>query len=1245
MACVWAPPKQFDEYTLVRSLGRGAMGQVFVAHDEFLDRDVAIKFVTKADDAHALARFRTEARAIARLQHPNVVAVYRVGTVLGQPYIVSELVRGRTLDTIEKPIDPKRGLAIAIDLAGGLAAAHQQGVLHRDIKPSNAILGDDGRTKLLDFGLAKLTLETIPIAPPVPAEAAELDGLHIDSTIDLHNTLEAVPAASSKSEAQWSRPKQGHDLTNVGEILGTPLYLAPECWDHQPATPASDIYSLGALLYHLFSGRPPHLAETLPRLCRRVIKEPIVDLASTAPVDRAISAVIMRALARDPVMRFGDANELHEALTRVAREQRSAGPVQEQPYRGLLPFDGDQRALFFGRDVEVRDIVERLRYEPFVLVAGDSGVGKSSLCRAGVIPVLLETTQCNVAQLIPGRRPRAAILSAISAAIASGDSVRRDLEEQRETTLPPGESLLLFIDQLENLLTASDPDEARLAAELIGHLARDVPGVRILATARSDFLSELAALTGLRETMTRALFLLPSMTPDAMRAAIVEPARLRGVEVELAAVEQLIAAGSHAGGLPLVQFTLAELWARRDPQSSILSAAALAELGGVGGALARHGDAVLAKLRPHQREVARDLLTRLVGSDRERVRWEASELSAESFEVAEALIRGRLVTATEGDAGATLEIAHDALISGWGTLAEWLDTDAQRRRQRARIEDRAREWLRLGRPRDHLLAPSRLRELRQLGELALSRDGAVLVAASQRAAIARRLLIGGVVAVMIASTSIGIVIARRGEQRRRAQTIARRLEQAGTQLAAIDLAEQRAVALRRDALAKFDRGDPKMGETIWEQARAVSGDVSRQRLDAALWLEATLALDPSDDKTREQLVRVIYARALEAERDGRDDAVHELVSRLEALAPGSPLLRSWRAPARLDATIAPADAAVRIERYERRADGHLVPVAVPTWPTDSSLPAGSYRIVAEAPGRALVALPVLLSRGQTRRVQLALPARASVPDDLVFVPAGEALSGSSADDNMRSLFFNAAPLHSVAGDAFLIARHETTFAQWIEYLESLPPAERLQRMPRPGPWGHISLARLAAQTYELTLAPTTVAIHARTGEPLVYAARDHHREVEWMRLPVSGVSAEDARAYTGWLRSTGRVPGARLCTEMEWERAARGADDRIYPNGYRLAPSDANHFPTYGAGAGPDEVGSFPASRSPYGVDDLTGNVFEFTTHATKPGTYVVRGGGFFFNSVTSQLVNRTELEPGVLGLSVGIRVCADPPR
>jgi formylglycine-generating enzyme required for sulfatase activity len=133
-----------------------------------------------------------------------------------------------------------------------------------------------------------------------------------------------------------------------------------------------------------------------------------------------------------------------------------------------------------------------------------------------------------------------------------------------------------------------------------------------------------------------------------------------------------------------------------------------------------------------------------------------------------------------------------------------------------------------------------------------------------------------------------------------------------------------------------------------------------------------------------------------------------------------------------------------------------------------------------------------------------------------------------------------------------------------------------------------------------------------------------------------------------WLARTGRVPGARLCSELEWERAARGVDGREYPHGDTLAAGQANIDSTYGkepGGFGPDEVGSHPASRSPFGVDDMAGNVWEWTRSSLEPGVPVARGGSYYFAATTARSANRELPEPGLKDLTVGLRVCADLSR
>jgi eukaryotic-like serine/threonine-protein kinase len=152
----------------------------------------------------------------------------------------------------------------------------------------------------------------------------------------------------------------------------------------------------------------------------------------------------------------------------------------------------------------------------------------------------------------------------------------------------------------------------------------------------------------------------------------------------------------------------------------------------------------------------------------------------------------------------------------------------------------------------------------------------------------------------------------------------------------------------------------------------------------------------------------------------------------------------------------------------------------------------------------------------------------------------------------------------------------------------------------------------------------------------------------WARLPASGLSSEDAAAYATWLDTTGRVRGARFCSEHEWERAARGADEREFPNGNRLDADDANFDQTYETAAwGPDEVGSHPASHSPFGAGDMAGNIFEWTTSSLAPNENVIRGGAYYYGQMTAQSTNRSViLDSKLRDPRLGLRICASfPPR
>lgn len=335
MSDSFLPPAQFDEYAVVRRLGQGAMGQVYLCEDRGLARQVAVKFIRSLQgDSELRERFTNEARAIARISHPNVVAVYRLGEVHGYPYLVSEYVKGRTLSSLQLPLPWREVLRIGWKLAAGLAVAHKQRVLHRDIKPANIMLTDEGEVKLLDFGLAKLldsSSRTYLQSATGKRETSAADrDAHIDPLAATSQPEEALPPGllatleAPKTDGTMTSP-DGRDarrrLTQTGSLLGTPLYMAPEIWQSQGASAASDCYSLGAVLYELAVGVPPHDQQTVTQLLQSVTTEDARPLHSVAPgVDPRFGAIVDCCLHRDATKRYASAEELALALEPLAAE-------------------------------------------------------------------------------------------------------------------------------------------------------------------------------------------------------------------------------------------------------------------------------------------------------------------------------------------------------------------------------------------------------------------------------------------------------------------------------------------------------------------------------------------------------------------------------------------------------------------------------------------------------------------------------------------------------------------------------------------------------------------------------------------------------------------------------------------------------------------------------------------------------------------------------------------------------------
>lgn len=1268
----------FGEYVVERQLGAGAMGEVYLARDPILDRLVAIKRIAArtVSDA-ARERFVVEARAAARIQHDNVAAVYRAGEVDGSPFIVSEFVAGAPLDTLAFPLAYERVLDIAVGLARGLAAAHERGVLHRDLKPGNVILADGDRPKLVDFGLAKL-LEAHGPSPPSPASAPSARDATIapeaqadrrDATIapgSLASPRDATVAPTSRDATvappydATIAPALPRALTRDGALLGTPDYMAPELWRGEIATAATDLYALGALLFEITTGAVPFASTPVEALRDTVLSTDPPSLAEhTVGMDRRFVAIVDRCLARSADDRFASAEEVAAALERLRRASRVGSVPEGNPYRGLAAFDARHRALFFGRDRDVERIVDRLKSSPLVVVTGDSGLGKSSLVRAGVVPRLTESDDGRAwasARITPGRHPLTAIVDALDAILGIGSEQLRALIETRPSDLASTlrrrlgsqRGFLLVVDQLEEFCTQSVEDERDLVAELIARLADDVAGVRILATLRADYLTRLAALPRLGEQLCRSIHVVGPLDDGGIRDVIVGPARATGTRFESEAlVDTLVDATkrSRRGALPLLQFALERLWERRDEATSTITRATLDAMGGVAGALARHADEVVAGLPAHRRRHARAVLVMLTSEEGVRVTRTANELAPDRdpdrITTLDALVEGRLVIASDAAEATVYELAHEILIDGWPTLAQWREEDEDVRAAQERLDAAVREWARLDCSEDALWSAPQLQEIAPLvarmelgGETRRFVDESNhRVQRARRRRIAR--FVGPPIFVALAVASV-LTVARIRIDRQADVAL-------GLGLAAARKAESAHATeteVRREAFAAFDRGDAR-AEDSWSRARELAERAERHYRDALQHVERALALRPDRDDLADHFARLLFERATLAETHDHTELAAELVERAALYDADGAWVSRWHAPARVELVGLAPSATTTLERFVGTESSWR------TIPLTEQLAPGSYRLSVESTG-GVVRHPFVVRRGEHLALDVSVP-HPSLPDGFVFVPAGRFFYGSTADDESRIGFFDAVPAHEVELPAFAIARYEVTFERWLEFLDHLAPSERdrfvAAHMNDSGLTSGGTSLRRDANGWTVTMRPAQVEYVAHESETIRYPDRDRRRTQDWLRMPVTGVSADDARAYLAWLRDSGRTPGARLCTELEWERAARGADRREYPHADVLEADAANFDQTYKkapGGMGPDEVGAHPASDSPFGLSDMSGNAFEWTTAATSTATYVLRGGSFFYDAKTNRLPNRAVAVSTLRVGSVGFRVCLD---
>jgi serine/threonine protein kinase len=701
------PGVRINQYEMIKMIGEGGMGTVFLARDLRLGRRVAIKFL-QSNQPEMTQRFLVEARTTARCQHDNIVVIYEVGEHNGAPYIVLEFLNGKPLTEYTQngqKLPYAKAVEIMSSILKALQCAHEHGIVHRDLKPDNVFMQESGNLKVLDFGIAKV------LQQGAGDEAQKMSG-----GIRMPSPLELATGTNTS-------------LTRVGTIMGTLKYMSPEQWgigieiDH-----LTDIWAAGVLLHRMICGRHPlHPLDGNQLVVTAMLELPMPSMQEAAPPDvpRELIQIVDRCLLKDKTLRWQSAAEMLAALQPFLPGQRMQQTLQidESPYAGLSSFQENDSAKFFGRNKEIAAMVTRIRDRPLMAVVGPSGIGKSSFVRAGLVPALKRSGEVwETIVLRPGRKPLEALGAVISPMVQTAANLADEMDEQKKLvetlSKEPGHlghvlrgrarrdnrRLLLFVDQFEELFTqTTDPGERAAFMASLSAVADDATSpLRVVVSIRADFLDRVAEDPQFLNELTQGLFFLGSMSREGLREAITHPAEMAGFEFELPATvdDMLDHLETTPGALPLLQFAASKLWDARDKSRKKLTHSAYTQMGGVAGALASHADRVVQELGQQRQALARALLLRLVTPERTRAIVPLSELRELSREVGEVqrlidqMVDARLlvVQTLEGGKGSTVEIIHESLVNNWPTLRRWLDENQDDAALIDQLRTAARQW-------------------------------------------------------------------------------------------------------------------------------------------------------------------------------------------------------------------------------------------------------------------------------------------------------------------------------------------------------------------------------------------------------------------------------------------------------------------------------------------------------------------------------------------------------------------------
>ena len=757
------PGLRIEQYELIRELGRGGMGQVFLARDTRLGRRVAMKFLA-SNSPKFTERFLVEARATARCGHENIVVIHDVDEYLGVPYMVLEYVEGATLSQLmtEKRLPAGRVIELIVPVIKALARAHEANIIHRDLKPDNIVVTAGGAIKVLDFGIAKLFSTpddpTRRRRPPTPGEHGLTD-------------------------------------TRTGAILGTLPYMSPEQLGTDDVDHRSDLWAVGIIMYEMLAGKHPLEPVTQGRLfgAAAAVDEPMPSIADdVAGLPDRLERVVAKCLAKKKLERYASAAELLADLEPLLPGRAGRNLVaDESPYPGLNAFQETDANRFFGRSQDIAAMVARLRDQALVGVVGPSGVGKSSFVRAGVVPALKASGDSwEVIIVRPGRHPLASLAGSLESLRDSRDSdpvigddpaarlraepgvfgARLRARAKRKRT-----QILLFVDQHEELYTlVPDAAERRAFTACLAGAADDPSGpVRVIVSMRSDFLDRAAEDRRFVEELGRGLVFLQPPSRAGLEEALVQPLEMLGYSFEPDIVSAMLSTlESTPGPLPLLQFTAAKLWETRDKQRRVLARENYVAMGGVAGALATHADEVLGGFSTPDQKLVRAIFQRLVTPERTRAIIDAADMRDIAPDVDRligALVSARLLvvhTRGDGEGAAAVELVHESLIKSWPKSRRWLDENQEDAAFIAQLRAAAKQWDQKGRVQGLLWRNEAMEEARlwraryqyELPERERSYLQAVFALATRATRIKRGLVIGTFAFLLAVLAGAGVAI-------------------------------------------------------------------------------------------------------------------------------------------------------------------------------------------------------------------------------------------------------------------------------------------------------------------------------------------------------------------------------------------------------------------------------------------------------------------------------------------------------